>query len=324
MAVKSIPVEDEAAGIRLDRWFRRHFPTVPHGRLEKLIRSGQVRVDGARVRSNTRLEPGQTIRVPPLANVAVEPPHRPRVDEDAAAAIQKCVLYRDDDALVIDKPAGLAVQSGSRISHHLDGMLDALKFDRDERPRLVHRLDKDTSGVLLLARNVNAATRFTAAFRNRSIRKLYWAFVVGVPRQDRGTIDTPLAKGESRSGERIVISGDGRAALTHFAVVESVGDRGAWLALEPKTGRTHQLRAHLASIGTPIHGDGKYGGRAAFLKGEALAPKLHLHAREIRFIGANGGVVRSAAPLPPHMSETWALLGFDPDLATNPFAETIG
>ena len=321
MVVKTIPVEAEADGIRLDRWFRRHFPALPHGRLEKLIRSGQVRVDGARVRANTRLEPGQAIRVPPLGHLAVETKQPPIVSQDAADELRKRVLYRDDNTLVIDKPAGLAVQGGSRLSQHLDGMLDALKFDREERPRLVHRLDKDTSGVLVLARNVVRATQLTTAFRDRSVGKLYWAFVVGVPRDARGSIDSQLSKGKTRSGERVTISGDGRAALTHFAVVETVGERAAWLALEPKTGRTHQLRAHLASIGVPIQGDGKYGGRAAFLGGEGLASKLHLHAREISFPNAEGDLVRVIAPLPPHMTKTWALFGFNPNHDKNPFSE---
>ena len=324
MVVQTISVDDDESGLRLDRWFRRHFPTLPHGRLEKLLRSGQVRVDGARARANKRLQAGQSVRVPPLRDDAPAERPKPKVHREEADAIRRCVLYRDADAIVINKPPGLAVQGGSRLSRHLDGMLDALRFDGRERPRLVHRLDKDTSGVLVLARHATSASRLAAAFRGHELEKLYWALVVGVPGERRGSIDISLTKKPTPGGERVAPADDGRSALTNYAVVETAGGRAAWLALEPKTGRTHQLRAHLAAIGTPIQGDGKYGGQEAFLAGDAIAPKLHLHAREITFPDRNGDAVRVVAPLPEHMAAAWSLFGFDPDYDTNPLVREAG
>ena len=320
MVVLTISIEDADSGIRLDRWFRRHFPTLPHGRLEKLLRSGQIRIDGARVRANKRLEAGQLVRVPPLRDRCAACKPSPKVDRQEAEAIRRCVLYRDGDTIVINKPPGLAVQGGSRLSRHLDGMLDALKFDGAERPKLVHRLDKDTSGALVLARHTKSAARLATAFRGRLVQKLYWALVVGVPAERHGSIDVSLDKKPSRGREKVTPAEDGRSALTHFYLVERAGEQAAWLALEPKTGRTHQLRAHLASIGVPIQGDGKYGGRAAFLEGNTVAPRLHLHAREISFPDARGAIVRVVAPLPEHMADTWTFFGFDPNYDANPFA----
>ena len=306
-----MPVAADEAGIRLDRWFRRHFPDLPHGRLEKLLRGGQIRVDSARVRAGTRLHAGQRVRVPPLGEAAARSAPAPALDAEAAGDLRRRVLYRDDELLVIDKPPGLAVQGGSGVSRHLDAMLDALRFGARQRPRLVHRLDKDTSGALLLARDAGTAARLAAAFRARAVRKLYWALVVGAPPAARGTIDIPLAKRRGRGGERMAV-GAGRGARTRYAVIARAG-QATWLALEPVTGRTHQLRAHLAAIGAPVQGDGKYGGRAAFLPAREVVPRLHLHAREIALEGAPGRTLRFVAPLPAHMAATWTFLGLDPD-----------
>lgn len=320
MRARTVPVAADEAGIRLDRWFRRHFPDLPHGRLEKLLRGGQIRVDSARVRAGTRLHAGQRVRVPPLSEAAARsaPAPAPALDAEAASDLRRRVLYRDDELLVIDKPPGLAVQGGSGVSRHLDAMLDALRFGAHQRPRLVHRLDKDTSGALLLARGPGPAARLAAAFRARAVRKLYWALVVGAPPATRGTIDIPLAKRRVRGGERMAV-GAGRGARTRYAVIARVG-RATWLALEPVTGRTHQLRAHLAAIGAPVQGDGKYGGRAAFLPACEVAPRLHLHAREIALEGAPGRTLRFVAPLPAHMAATWTFLGLDADRAPDPLA----
>ena len=319
MPVQMIPVEDDEAGIRLDRWFRRRFPDLPHGRLEKLLRDGQVRVDGTRARANMRLLAGQQIRVPPVGDRTRQPIIRPPVDRADERQIRESVLYCDEETIVINKPPGLAVQGGSRLSKHVDGMLDALRFGGHERPRLVHRLDKDTSGALVLARTATSAARLAAAFRGRSVQKLYWALVVGVPQEQRGSIDFALAKKTTRGSEKVTPTSGGQAALTNFSVIDTVSNRGAWLALEPKTGRTHQLRAHLAAIGVPIHGDGKYGGRAAFLDGDAISAKLHLHARALRFQGVGGSPIRVVAPLPPHMLRSWEIFGFDPNRDADPF-----
>ncbi len=323
MSVRTLSVGDDESGLRLDRWFRRHFPGLPHGRLEKLLRSGQIRVDSARARANTRLQAGQRVRVPPLGDWTAAPPIRSVIDPHDAQALTESVLYRDDDIVVINKPPGLAVQGGSGVSRHLDGMLDVLRFGARERPRLVHRLDKDTSGALVLAGNANSAARLAAAFRDRSVRKYYWALVVGNPSVPFGEVDIPLSKKSGRFGEKVV-AGDGRDARTRYAVIESAGREASWLVLELVTGRTHQLRAHLAAIGTPIQGDGKYGGRAAFLMAKEVAPRLHLHAREVHLERPGGRFLQVKAPLPDHMASTWAFFGFDPNLRSNSLVDGEG
>jgi 23S rRNA pseudouridine955/2504/2580 synthase len=314
-AVRLAEVGPEDDGLRLDRWFRRHYPELSHIRLEKLLRTGQVRVDGGRVKAGHRLATGMTIRVPPLGEAAEpaapRPVAAPRPQD--ASLLQARVLYRDNDVLAIDKPAGLAVQGGTNTARHLDGMLDALRFDAAERPRLVHRLDKDTSGVLLLARNVRAAAWLAQAFRDKTARKVYWALVAGVPKPKRGRIDLPVAK----SGEA---EEEARSAVTYYTVVEHA-HKAAWVALLPLTGRTHQLRVHCAGIDTPIVGDGKYGGAKAILPGLEGARKLHLHARSIEITRPDGGRIRVTAPLPEHMKASWEFFGFSQDTEGDPFAE---
>ncbi len=317
--VRLIPVGADDAGMRLDRWLHRQFPQLGHGMIERLLRTGQIRVDGRRAKAGARLEAGQAVRVPP---VVVPPPPQPGpapVPPHEAAELRRRVLYRDEDVLAVDKPAGLAVQGGTKVARSLDAMLDALRFDAAERPRLVHRLDRDTSGVLLLARTAAAARTLTAAFRGRDAKKLYWAIVVGAPPQE-GRIAVPLARQAGagrRGGELVAPAADqGRPAVTVFRTVERAGKRTAWLALEPLTGRTHQLRAHCVALGTPILGDGKYGAAAAVLPGMAEAVRLQLHARRLVVPhprpGGGRRVIDVTAPLPPHMAETWRLLGFDP------------
>jgi 23S rRNA pseudouridine955/2504/2580 synthase len=311
--VQTIAVTPEEADLRLDRWFKRRFPELGHGRLEKLLRTGQIRVEGRRARSNTRLESGQRVRVPPLGEVETAPgrvPARPVVAEREARALQAAVLYKDDDVLAINKPAGLAVQGGTGLDRHLDAMLDALQFEAAERPRLVHRLDRDTSGVLLLARHVRAAAELAEAFRRKDCRKLYWAVVAGVPKQASGRIDLALAKLPGRAGERMAPDEEGKVAVTEYRVLDHAGKRAAWLELRPLTGRTHQLRAHCAALDTPILGDRKYGGAAATLPGGEIARRLHLHARSIELRRASGRILRVTAPPPPHLTATLGFLGF--------------
>ncbi len=318
--VETITVRPEDGAGRLDRWFRRHYPALGHGRLEKLLRTGQVRVDGKRARAGDPVAPGQAIRVPPLAEPSTPLPAR-RVRPQDEGVLRQLVLYRDASAIVLNKPAGLAVQGGTKTGRHVDGLLDTLRFDSDERPRLVHRLDKDTSGVLLIARNAAAAAFFTRAFREKTTRKTYWAAVIGMPRLPQGRIDLALAKRVGAGGERVHVDDeDGKSAVTYYRVMDHVGDRASWLALLPITGRTHQLRAHCAALGTPILGDGKYGGAAAHLAGVVAATGLHLHARSLAVPSPEGGTLQVTAPLPPHMRETWDLLGFTSDSA-DPFAE---
>jgi 23S rRNA pseudouridine955/2504/2580 synthase len=319
-AEQVLSVAYDEAGIRLDRWFKRHFPEISHGRLEKLLRTGKVRLDGNRAKANTRIEAGQVVRIPPLSDDAparprpVAPP--PPISREMAKTVQGWVLHRDDDVIAIDKPAGLAVQGGSKTVDHLDAMLDALRFGSKHRPRLVHRLDKDTSGVLLLARHPASATALAAAFKSKTARKLYWAIVIGVPSPEKGTIDLALGKVGGKRGERVVASAEGgKRAITDYALIDRAGKRAALVALSPLTGRTHQLRVHMAELGTPILGDGKYGGSEAFLEMEGYEKRLHLHARSIRLPHPKGGELHIEAPPSAHIRQTMALLGLDASLA---------
>ncbi|HXQ52838.1 MAG TPA: RluA family pseudouridine synthase [Stellaceae bacterium] len=321
--VQTIAVTTDEAQIRLDRWFRRHFPGLAHGRLEKLLRTGQVRLDGRRAEAGDRVAAGQLVRVPPLGELGPAPapaapaPIRPS-DE---AMLLRAVLHRDDQVIVIDKPAGLAVQGGSGMDRHLDGLLEALRFGAPERPRLVHRLDKDTSGVLVLARSAAAAAALAASFRGKAVRKVYWALTVGVPKPRQGRIDRPLAKLAGGAGERVVADAeDGKRAITYYRTIAHAGAKIAWLAMEPVTGRTHQLRAHAAAIGTPILGDGKYGSAASHPAGVPNARLLHLHARAIMFPHPAGRRLTVVAKLPPHLRETWQFFGFAESDETDPFA----
>lgn len=326
--VQQITIESNEADQRLDRWFKRRFPELTHGRLEKLLRTGQVRLDGKRAKASDRVVAGQVMRIPPLGTAPAgdfEPSPRakaePKVSEKDAATLRASVLFKDADVLVINKPAGLAVQGGTGLDKNLDAMLDALKFDAAERPRLVHRLDRDTSGCLVLARSAKAAQALTAAFRHKEARKVYWAVVVGAPKLDRGKIDAPLSKQPAKGGERVQIDEDeGRFAVTHFAVIERAGKKAAWLALMPVTGRTHQLRAHCVALGTPILGDGKYAGQEAFVARDELPNQMHLHARSIRIPHPKRGWISVEAPLPPHMQKTWKFFGFAPEPDHDPFA----
>lgn len=324
-----IVTQDEAE-MRLDRWFKRYFPLLGHGALQKLLRTGQVRVDGKRAESNTRLAAGQSVRIPPMPDIPPEMPDapprtppKPAVSEKDAAELRSRILYRDDDVIVLDKPAGLATQGGTGQSKNLDAMLDVLRFDAAERPRLVHRLDKDTSGCLVLARTAAAATKLTAAFRSRDARKIYWAVTVGVPKPHKGRIDLPVAKEAGTRGERMAVDEEeGQSALTYYTVVEHAHKRAAFVALWPRTGRTHQLRVHMDAIGTPILGDGKYAGQGAFLPGDTGLPRqLHLHARRIVMPHPRGGAIDVTAPLPKHMQPAWDYFGFDDNLREDPFAE---
>ncbi len=333
--VQTLTVGSDDAGSRLDRWFRRHFPGLKHAHLEKLLRTGQVRIDGARAEASTRVSLGQAIRVPPLPDNVTSPvAEQPRPATDIRAGdeafIQSLVLHKDDAVMVINKPHGLATQGGPGITRHLDGMLDFLRFGKSQRPRLVHRLDRDTSGVLVLARTVPAAAALSEAFRARETRKVYWALVAGVPKPHNGTIKLALAKiarGPGRSDEHMIPVKRGEAhfeeakhAITHYALMGRAASEVSWLAMMPVTGRTHQLRAHAAAIGTPIIGDKKYGGDASKLTG-AVENKLHLHARRIVMNNPAGGVIDVTAPLPPHMRHTWALFGFDANDRSDPFPE---
>jgi len=304
------------ADMRFDRWFHREFPHVGHGRLSKLLRTGQIRLDGKRCKAGDRLVAGQDVRLPPLPEPD-GPEERPRAawvpTQRDLDDLRRRVIHRDDEVLAIDKPAGLAVQGGTATDRHIDAMLDGLRFGAPERPRLVHRLDRDTSGVLLLARTAQAARALGAAFKGRDTQKVYWALVAGYPVPREGLIDLPLAKQGGAGRERVgVDEEEGQRAQSRYRVLDAAADRAAWLELQPLTGRTHQLRAHCAAIGHPILGDGKYGGREAFLDGGGLSKRLHLHARSIRLPHPDGGLLEIEAPLPSDLEKSWHFLGFEP------------
>ncbi len=328
--------EDEA-GMRLDRWFRRRFPDLPQSHLNKIVRKGEVRVEGKRADVATRLEIGQTVRVPPLRLPAAPAAGERRADPADAAAIRAMTLYEDKDVIVLNKPYGLAVQGGSGTKRHIDGMLEALAARDGTRPVLVHRLDRDTSGVLLLAKSRKVAADLGEIFRSRQAKKIYWALVEGVPKPAQGRISMFLAKGEAMGEERgakragradlermrVAKHGDPDAqhSLTLYAVVDKVTPRLAWLSMRPITGRTHQLRAHCEAIGHPIVGDPKYNRKAANDPARndplrAVPPgieaKLHLIARRLILPHPRGGVIDVTAPLPEHMKASFAMFGFEP------------
>ena len=317
-------------GIRLDRWFKRHHPAVTHGLLEKLLRKGEVRVDGKRAKSADRITAGQVVRLPPqVVHAKDERPQKPQAEAKHPLATKDMgsladrILYMDKQVIVIDKPPGLATQGGSGLTKHVDGMLDSLQYEKPTRPKLVHRLDRDTSGVLLIARTALAASGLSASLALRDTSKVYWALTRGVPAQKHGVIKAALAKEGTRGkDERMTVSeeDDAKSALTEYAVMGTAGTEFAWVAARPITGRTHQIRVHLASLGTPIVGDFKYGGDAVKGRGE-LENRLHLHARSIDIAHPEGGRLKVMAPLPPHMIHAWRLFGFDIDSTSDPFTE---
>ncbi|MBN8918539.1 MAG: RluA family pseudouridine synthase [Rhizobiales bacterium] len=355
MAVVTRTVAEDEAGMRLDRWFKVHYPDLSFGHLQKLVRTGQVRVDGGRVKTSSRVEPGQSVRIPPLgleepeaapapakgarsgeagkdgaratsaepgATPSATPPAKPRVSKDPAvrkleedrAFIKSITLFEDKDVMVLNKPFGLAVQGGSGTYRHVDGLLEALK-DRDgQKPRLVHRIDKDTSGCLLIAKSRLAASVLAKSFRSREARKVYWAVVPGVPKPRQGRISTYLARDEDEEKMRVARHGEDEAshAITYYAVVDQAAQKMSWLSLKPVTGRTHQLRAHLAHIHHPILGDPKYFDIENWELPGGLQNRLHLLARRLVIPHPRGnGVIDVSAPLPQHMAQTFAVLGFD-------------
>ncbi|NHN88542.1 RluA family pseudouridine synthase [Acetobacter conturbans] len=313
MSVTMLTVSEDEAEIRLDRYFRRHYPHLTQGALQKLCRTGQIRADGKRVEASTRLVPGQSIRVPPLPMAAKASRDVPRpLDVKLANEIRKMVVYSDQQLIVLNKPSGLATQGGPGITRHIDMMLEGLREGDDPRPRLVHRIDRDTSGLLLLARTPGVAAKLAAAFRGRDVKKTYWAVVVGRPDPMSGEIDQPLARLGAGPGSITIAADrddeDAQSARTDYEVLDSAARKFSWLGLSPLTGRTHQLRVHCESIGTPILGDPKYGGDKVHV--DSFADRLHLHARSLVLPHPAGGWLEVSAELPPHMKETFKALGF--------------
>lgn len=341
--VQTVTVAEDEGDQRLDRWLKRQFPQMTQGMVEKFCRKGELRVDGKRVKASDRIEAGQSVRIPPLPDPEAPKPamDRPKgISAADAAMIQGAVLWMDEHVIALNKPAGLPSQGGSgQGDRHVDGLTPALMFGYKERPVLVHRLDKDTSGILLLARTPRVARRLSEGFRHRNTRKIYWAIVAGVPQPLMGTIKYGLIKEGGRGNEKMrcihpnqVESTEGaKRATTDYAVIERLGSRAAWVALVPITGRTHQLRAHMAEMGNPIVGDGKYGGSGQENLGDGwgsqlggdISRKLHLHARRITFEHpVTGKMMTLEAPLPEHMARSWQTLGWNPaDAPADPFED---
>lgn len=317
--VEQITVGDDEAGMRLDRWFKTHYPGLAFGALQKLVRTGQVRIDGKRCETASRVMPGNVVRVPPVPTDAKTEKPRVVVEkplEGDAAFLKSLVLFEDDDVMVLNKPAGLSVQGGSGVHRHVDAMLQTLVDKRGNVPRLVHRLDKDTAGCLVIAKRRAIAAELAGLFRSRSAKKTYWALCAGVPHPKQGKISTWLTRDEEKDGEKMRVARHGEDgashALTHYSVVDVAGQKLSWLSLKPVTGRTHQLRAHTAHIGHPIVGDPKYFDKRDWELPGGMQNKLHLLARRIVLPHPRGaGVIDVTAPLPPHMRQSWNLLGFD-------------
>ncbi len=326
--VKTIYVDAGEAGdggVRLDRWFRRRWPHLTQIQIQKLARSGQIRVDGARAKADTRLQAGSQVRVPPLPN-APDPAERRALSPRDAAFARSLVLYEDDEVLILNKPAGLAVQGGTKTTHHVDKLLSAWG-EGLERPRLVHRLDRDTSGVLVLGKTPAAAAKLSGAFARRKAEKTYWALVVGNPTPEHGWIDAPLAKKGINDREMVVVvdanDPKGEPAETQYATISRAGPRLTWVALRPHTGRTHQLRAHMKAIGHPILGDPKYGDEKSAALSEGLP--LQLHARRLVIPHPSAGMIAVEAPLSREMKEGFRRYGFDEHEADpEPFAKKGG
>lgn len=317
--VRQFTVTPDDSGIRLDRWFKRNLPAIGFATVSRWARTGQIRVDGGRAKPEDRLSTGQVLRVPPGgAELERKPRLKRELTADEIQEARDMVILETDAGIVFNKPSGLATQGGSKTYKHIDGMLDAFMDDEDDiRPRLVHRLDKDTSGALLVAKTPGSASYFSRKFSTHSAKKIYWALVVGVPEVPAGTIEAPLAKMPGSRGEKMCVDEEnGLSAKTRYRVVERVARKAAWVELQPLTGRTHQLRVHMEAIGHPIIGDGKYGGPEAYLGG-AISRKMHLHARRL-IIGQPGDgtpKIDVTAELSEHFAATMEQLGFDQSLS---------
>lgn len=320
MPVKMITVDEKDDNIRLDRWFARHYPELKNGQLQRLIRGKNIRVNGAKTSADTRLHTGDILRVPPM-DVSEKSNLPRRLSKADIEFMQSLVIHKDDDVIVLNKPSGIAVQGGSGQARHIDGMLDALRFEKDEKPRLVHRLDKDTSGILLLGRSANAAAKLAEAFASREAKKVYWALVYGKPKLLSGKIDAPLAKmsGEKGGEQMRVDFENGQKAQTLYHVIDSLAKKVSWLEMMPLSGRTHQLRVHCLTLNTPIVGDGKYMDKTRENMGLQDEHKLHLHARAIKIPHPRKGTLEIFAKIPQHIKNSFEFLGFDEKTAENPF-----
>lgn len=337
--IRTITVAEDDDGQRFDRWLKKHVPDIPYGLSQKLIRKGAFRIDGKKAKADARLQAGQEIRIPAVeTGETIKKKHPHKISEEDAAFIKSLIIYQDEDVIALNKPYDLAVQGGTKTKRHVDGMLDALKNKEGVRPRLVHRLDKDTSGVLLLARSAKVAKKLGEHFKRQQIKKIYWALVAPSPKNPRGAIKAPLAKAGGKNKERMVIDDeDGKFALTEYEVLEQALDRAAFVAFWPKTGRTHQIRVHAELMGCPVLGDPKYRGEGEYASephqqyGDVkpiqegsvdVAKRLHLHAhRVICPHPSRKGMLDIRAPLPVELKKSWKNLGFNPNWKDEPFTD---
>lgn len=317
--VRHIKVLDDDDGQRLDRWLKKRVPELPYGLAQKLMRTGQIRVEGKRAKAETRLVAGQDVRLPPMEEQGEK--REKKLSPKDIAFIKSLVIFDDGDVIALNKPAGLSVQGGTKTRIHIDGFLDGLKNKEGVRPRLVHRLDKDTSGVLLLARSADIARKLGEAFKGREIQKIYWALVSPAPVVPQGTIKAPLVKSGGKNKERMRTSNEGKNAITEYSVIDKTGDQVAFVAFWPRTGRTHQIRVHAEIAGFPLLGDNKYRGPGIEkIEGIEYAERLHLHAQRIILKHpSKKGILDVTAPLPEELRKSWKKMGFNPSYKDDPF-----
>ncbi len=328
MTIEKRAVRGDDDGLRLDRWLKKYYPSLPHALIQKLVRTGQVRVNGGRVKAEARLEAGQEVRIPlhfatpPSETVpSLKPPlGLSKADRDF---IEGMIIFENDSIAVLNKPYGIAVQGGTKTVRHIDGLLAGMA-DRfgGERPRLVHRLDRDTTGILVVAKDRQTAARLGRLFQTRSVQKIYWALTLGVPKPLQGKVEAALVKASGPDGDRVRKARPGEQAeaqhaTTHYSVIDRAAAKIAWVSLKPVTGRQHQLRAHMHILGTPILGDQKYGDFRD-LPVDGIENKLHLHARRLTFKDLKLGHIDVSAPLPPHMERSFEALGFNTRRYTDP------
>lgn len=321
--VRTLNVGPEDDGQRLDRWLKKCVPELPYGLAQKLIRKGAIRIDGKRSKTDTRLAVGQEVRIPPIEDKPERQKRERTFTADDSDYIKSLVIYDDGDLVIFNKPAGLASQGGGGVEHHIDAYFPLLEKD-GMPPRLIHRLDRDTSGLLLAARSAEAVRRLGKNFKDRRVHKVYWAVTVGMPEEGEGTVKAPIAKARGPIKDKMAIDDvEGKYAETDFAVLDRMGTQAAFVAFWPRTGRTHQIRVHAADVlGCPVLGDGKYGGQGSELAGLDIAKGLHLHARRLVFRHpVENRTVDVMAPLPEDMKKSWRALGFDPNDKSNPFAD---
>ncbi len=333
--IRHLQVSEDDDGQRLDRWLKKNVPELPFGLAQKLIRTGQIRADGKRIKGDAKLNAGQEIRIPPLQHKSID--EKIKVTDKDVAFIKSLIIYEDADIIAINKPTGIASQGGSKTKYHIDGLLDGLTNKDGVKPRLVHRLDKETSGVMLLAKSAKSAKILGDAFKTRKVKKIYWAVCCPSPDRPEGTIKAPLIKAGGNNKERMVVDEEeGKSAITDFIVLESAMQSAAFVAFWPRTGRTHQIRVHAELMGCPIVGDKKYARlpeqeethearrkAEANLKNMPIADRLHLHARRLilPYPTARSGLLDITAPLPPDLKKTWKALGFSANLKSDPFED---